>query len=373
MAPKNNVFFLLLLVCFAYFTQAQGFKDRFSVCVFAERATLLPHHKMMYPLAEEKFNNFSANIYIQPKELSYWRVAYRLPETGVTFLYSEMSSNSQLGSAFAIMPFMKFALNSSQKYQHKIYFGCGIGYLNKTFDRLDNYKNIAIGSHFNAALRIFYSFEKPICKFLNLETGFGITHFSNGAMALPNRGANQMSLSLGLKINNLYKPFAFSQIDTTKFSSSFTQEFYLFSGIKQLYLGDETKYSTFTFGLALTYKYKSLKATILGLDFFYDSSEYTFYKDNNIEKSMTSFIKSGLYIGHQWFFNKMSFALHFGTYLYAKNRVGEAGDFYNRLVLRYQILPKLELNSSIKAHFAKADYMEWGLVYKPFKTIKFKK
>lgn len=365
MVNKNTVFFLLLSIFFIENVYPQNILNRSKFCFSLEYGSLLPHHKMMYPLAEKKFFNSRVDIIVKTKELRNWQLAYRFPESGVTFLYSELSS-PVLGNAFALMPFMKFKINNSQKFQHKVYFGCGVGYLTKTFDRLNNYKNIAIGSHFNAALRVFYSFEVPISNRLGLETGFGITHFSNGATKHPNRGANQMSISLGVRYQNKKNEVNIISKDSCRFQKSFLPYFYLFTGVKQLYVGDNTKYQAFTFGGAMEWKYRIYKSAICGIDIFYDASDKAFFLNEGLDYPFTSFIKPGFYLGHQWSFNKLSFALNFGAYIYSKHKIGDTGDFYNRLVLRYKVSNVLELNSSLKAHFAKADYIEWGVVYKPF-------
>lgn len=367
MIYKKFTIFLLFLFYFVQIGISQNFTNISDISLNAEYGTLLPHHKMMYPLAEQKYFNSRLDICVKSRNTKLWHIAYNYPQTGATLLYSGMSSPSSLGRAIALMSFMKISVNKSQKFQHKIYFGLGLGYLTKTFDRLDNYKNIAIGSHFNAALRIFYSFEMPISKYFGIETGFGITHFSNGAISLPNRGANQMSVSLGFKYLN--KPFVagVSNPDTVHFHSTFSPYFYLFTGIKQLYVGDKTKYQAFTLGGASEWRYRPFNAALCGIDFFYDASDRAYYQDEGFDYPISSFIKSGFYIGHQWYFDRLSFALNFGAYIYAKNQVGDAGSFYNRLTLRYDLTKNVALNASLKAHFAKADYIEWGIVYKPLK------
>lgn len=372
MVNKNTVFFLLLSIFYIESVFPQNILNRSKFSFSLEYGSLLPHHKMMYPLAEQKYFNSRLDIFINSRKTKLWHKAYNYPETGATLLYSGMSSPSSLGRAFAVLPFMKFKINNSQKIQHKVYFGLGLGYLTKTFDRLDNYKNVAIGSHFNAAMRIFYSFEVPFSNRLGLETGFGITHFSNGAISLPNRGVNQMSISLGIRYQNKKNEGIIIPKDSCCFQKSILPYFYLFTGIKQLYVGDSKRYQAFSFGSAVEWRYRSFKAALCGIDLFYDASDFAFFRDEGHEYPFSSFIKSGFYIGHQWYFDRLSFALNFGTYIYSKHKVGDTGDFYNRLVLRYQVSNVLELNSSLKAHFAKADYIEWGLVYKPFRNITLK-
>lgn len=359
---------VLIGVCFFLFFKPSAFSQSaklpFSVSGQLEYAKLLPHHKMMYPLAEQDFLNFKIDFSKQRTGKFYWEQKYNYPEVGITFLYSELSSPEQIGTAYALMPFMNIFLNPNKKLRHSFYFACGIGYLTDKFDRLDNYKNIGIGSSFNAAIRIFYHLQFPISQHFSLESGFGLTHFSNGATMHPNRGLNQMSVGLGLRYQNI-KPSLNVLVADSVFRKTWEPQFYFNAGYKRLFVGDETAYGAFTLGTAVLWKYSLLKAALLGLDVFYDASDVAFYKVNGTILPAHRFLKTGLYLGHQWSMNRLSFGIQFGGYLYAPNKVGDVGDFYNRLVLRYKVNQSVSLNTSVKAHFAKADFIEWGLVYHP--------
>ncbi|MDY0217053.1 MAG: acyloxyacyl hydrolase [Bacteroidales bacterium] len=336
----------------------------FSTSTSIEYAKLLPHHKMMFPLAERDFLNFKLDFSKQRTGKAYWEQKYNYPETGISFLYSELSSPDKIGSAFALLPFINIFIDPSKKLTQGFYFACGIGYLTEKFDRLENYKNIGIGSHLNASVRLYYNLRFPISQHFLMESGLGFTHFSNAAIAHPNRGLNQMSLALGIRYQNAKPQFNAIVLDTA-FLRSWEPQIYFNAGYKRLFVGDETAYGAYTMGTAVLWKYSFLKSALFGLDVFYDDSDQAFYKANGTVLPAHQFIKTGLYVGHQWAMNRFSFGIQFGGYLYAPNKVGDVGNFYNRLVLRYRVSQSLSLNSSIKAHFAKADFMEWGLVYQP--------
>ncbi len=362
-------YFRMLIVVFFIFVNhhfvfPQQNSNLFAVSSNIEYATLLPHHKMMYPLAERKFFNFKLDFSKPQMGNKFWHQKYNFPETGITFLYSDLSSSEKIGNAYAIMPFIKVFVNPTQNFRHSFYFGCGMGYVTKTFHPLGNYKNIGIGSHFNAALRLFYHLQFPINEHLVIESGLGLTHFSNGATAHPNRGLNQMSVALGLKYQNKKPAFINRNLDTA-FAKKWAPQIYFNTGYKRLFVGDETAYGAFNLGFDVLWKYNVLKAAVMGVEGFYDASDRAFYKANNVLLPMSDFIKIGIYGGHQWTMDRLSFAIHFGGYLHAPNKVGDIGDFYNRLVLRYKVNQSFSLNSSIKAHFAKADFIEWGVVFHP--------
>ena len=82
-----------------------------------------------------------------------------------------------------------------------LYFllGCGIEYNTKTYDKDDNYSFSAIGSHFNALIRLGFYNDFKISNRFKLNTGFFINHFSNGIIKSPNLGLNVLTLNAGLK------------------------------------------------------------------------------------------------------------------------------------------------------------------------------
>jgi hypothetical protein len=72
-------------------------------------------------------------------------------------------------------------------------------------------------------------------------------------------------------------------------------------------------------------------------------------------------IRPGIHIGHQLEFSKLTVATQIGYYIYAKDK--SDGPIYSRFALRYKLNSKLLLNLALKTHYAKADFIEWGVGY----------
>ena len=96
---------------------------------------------------------------------------------------------TELGSAFSIFPFIDFPLTRYKNFSVNFRFRTGrCVYLTKRFDRLTNYKDLAIGSHINASANMMFKSEYKLSERLNISLGFGLQHFSNGSLKLPNYG-----------------------------------------------------------------------------------------------------------------------------------------------------------------------------------------
>jgi hypothetical protein len=65
-------------------------------------------------------------------------------------------------------------------------------------------------------------------------------------------------------------------------------------------------------------------------------------------------------------FGDVSFTIQWGYYLFV--RWNDDGDFYHRFGLKYYFNDHFIANLTIKTHFSKADFIEWGIGYRiPFK------
>jgi hypothetical protein len=68
--------------------------------------------------------------------------------------------------------------------------GIGLGWATSPFDPLKAPRSFALGSHANAALRVNIGYAWNIRQLGQISLSGGLTHFSNGAIVLPNLGIN---------------------------------------------------------------------------------------------------------------------------------------------------------------------------------------
>ncbi|HTA82753.1 MAG TPA: hypothetical protein VK783_07470, partial [Bacteroidia bacterium] len=73
-------------------------------------------------------------------------------------------------------------------------------------------------------------------------------------------------------------------------------------------------------------------------------------------------VQVGLKAAYELMLWKLAFPMELGGYLYTKS-TGH-GYEYNRLGIRYNITSHFIANVSLLAHYAAADYVEWGFGYK---------
>lgn len=317
-------------------------------------------------------------VYLQRKHLQGFEVSfsktlngkqpchafYRNATTGVTFQHFNLGNNAELGSSYGLYAFMRF--NWWGRKGSRLFFtmGDGLVYLNKTFDKTTNHKNVAIGSHLNALINFQLLYEQRITKNIFLSAGVGLTHYSNGAFTTPNLGLNMPSVSLGAAYR-----FYPEKVEPVCQRNEFTRgkyiipSFILAFGGKQIYPPDGKRYSVMTFMANFLYPIGIKSGLVLTLDVFNDRSLPAIMRtdDSNVKLNYFSTVRPGIAFGHDLWLGRLSFLFQAGVYPYTRYK--DDGIIYSRLGLRYLFGKHILANITLKTHFAKADNIEFGIGY----------
>ncbi|NQV03738.1 MAG: hypothetical protein HQ542_13900, partial [Bacteroidia bacterium] len=132
---------------------------QFSSNIFVEGKAhygFLYAHHLELELFNAHFPAFEISVQQQTYGKREWERAFAYPLIGVTCWYSSLGNSPDLGHAIALMPFINFPLYRHNDFFIGFRFAIGAGYLTKRFDRIENYKNTAIGTHLNAAVNLMF-------------------------------------------------------------------------------------------------------------------------------------------------------------------------------------------------------------------------
>jgi hypothetical protein len=282
---------------------------------------------------------------------------------GFSFSYFKLNNPEHLGNGLSLSPYLKFQLNQSEKVKLNLRTTLGIGYLSSVFHPQDNYKNNAIGSHFNLFFSVMMGAEVPLSSRFNFLLTANFSHFSNTAYSKPNLGINVPTIEGGLSYN-IGKEQSAQKIDKKPFdrSKSYWQMTSSF-GLNAIYPPDDVKYlaSTLSLGREKKLNYKSTLGA--ALDVFYNPAQRHGLKrrDIYIDKGWEN-LQSGLSVYHLLHFGRFGVITHVGYYLKTKN--DELGNFYHVMGGRIEMNDKLSGYFALKTHFAKAEYFTIGVNYK---------
>lgn len=375
----NQFWRILFLLLLPVATSAQtaddsiSVKEKWSLMISAPNfGFIVPHTKQMTHLIQG--HSYGFHTYFN-KQLTTrpWHAAYNFPEHGIDLTYIYTGNPEQLGHQLALCYLLNLPLNrqsvdiekSNRKHRFKNWIGLGLGtgYTSKIWDLRENHQASVIGSHFNTALTLQYSagivqFEKA-----EIRAGLRITHFSNGAFQIPNLGTNNAGIFLTYAFkernNNLYLrgvPEAEFKGKPHRFSA------FVGAGVKEIQPPTRNKYGAYTLSL-LAEKRLSYKSSLgIGSDLFYNTSIKAIQeRKTNSTVDANDVMQAGLALSYTLHFRDFELKMQQGYYLRDKFKVD--GSFYNRFGLRYRIDEHWFAQLTLKTHFAKADYGEWGFGY----------
>jgi hypothetical protein len=198
---------------------------------------------------------------------------------------------------------------------------------------------------------------------LHLSGGLALSHISNGTFKKPNAGLNYVTVYAGASYafgkEKFTPPVAIADYETdTKWHFSL----YLSGGVKSYSIYDVEKYIASGLSFEASRLHLAFTRFSGALDLFYDSSDYAYLIDKEIEVDKIQTIKSGLAAGYAFLFGNLSANVQMGKYLYAKNQ--EYGTLYQRLTLGYSFSERLNVRFGLKTHWGQADYMEFAMGYR---------
>jgi hypothetical protein len=297
-----------------------------------------------------------------------WQGMYNYPEFGFCMVHLNLGNNQELGSLTAIYPYTNLRLtNARRNFRLNLRLGFGLAYISKPYDVVNNPYNVAIGSHYNGFVNLRFSTFFMITSALRLDAGVGFSHASNGAIKMPNLGLNMPSVNLGIGYvfgskTMCYKRDTLLESDLKKDKHKWHASLIGVMGIKESEKYGSAEYTAYglIYNMYYTKNYKNQFGG--GLELAYNNATIYQWKKDSVSNIRTrDVLQVGCKVGYAFTFNRLSFPIDFGVYVYKKQPLN--GWFFHRIGVRYMVTKHLIANVTLLTHFAKADYFEWGIGY----------
>lgn len=345
---------LLIISCFLIVGGAKVFAQA-GIEYRQKLGFLLAHRGLMAHLPQAPAVASELSYIYQTNNAKPWHEAYRNPMVGATLFFGSVGNNDILGRFTGLYGFVELPIIKYKAYRLDFRFSTGLGYTNRPFDPVLNPENVAIGSKVNA-LMCFALKQSLRFKQTGITLGIDMTHFSNASYQMPNLGINVPYLSLGVQRffdqeiskerNSLQKPnlsYGLSAIVSAK-------------EMRPVGVGRYPVYAMSFFGR----KYFGPKAGLeASVDVIYKTGLLSHPSYPNA--APLDPLQIGLFVGYVQPFDRLHFIYGVGAYL--RDVLRPDVPVYIRLGSRYALTPELEALVTLKTHFAKADYMELGLIY----------
>lgn len=331
---------------------------------YLNHGTITPHNNSIDYVLNSNIYGFEINLTADTYGRSAWDLLYRYPRQGIGYTYTTLGNKEIFGSAHALFGFIDVPFQRNPGRFCAFYqFSFGVSYLTRAYDIEANPLNLAISSPLNAYINLKFNGKYTVSAGSELAVGFGFMHFSNGKMGTPNLGLNSFNVSAGY-----FKRIGSAQVHEKVQAEFKESEKHVFdmvfsTGIKTDDNASNAMYLVTT--LVADYKFfpGHKYAFGMGSDIFYDQSLGPNAADfEGSAYSQSDLVQLGMHAGVYARYSKMQMVGHVGTYIAAKYY--KYARVYTRIGFRYSVSKHIFLNMTLKAHYAIADYAEWGVGYR---------
>ncbi|MCS7005635.1 MAG: acyloxyacyl hydrolase [Cytophagales bacterium] len=308
----------------------------------------------------EKYQYGTLNV--QGIELTYhictngskrWQREWKLPEWGVSLHYNDLGNPALLGFALGSTIYVQKFIWEKSQHAFSYKFAPGLVWISMTHEK--NPKNVFVSTHLNFIMETNLLYHYKITPLMRLNIGGFITHYSNGAIQLPNYGFNMFGCMAGIAhtIRNPSQSSVVAFFDE-KIAKIWNFDINLAHAIKSPGNQDPRR---FYVGVLSGYANKRLNyksGLTLGTDVFYHTSIHA-----QIGKSTpVNPWRVGIQCGHELYVSKVSLLTQIGTYIYRPILVDKP--IYWRAGIKCYLSDHYFVGLSLRAHYGQADIIEWG-------------
>ncbi|MFV0566102.1 MAG: acyloxyacyl hydrolase [Flavobacteriaceae bacterium] len=294
-----------------------------------------------------------------------WEQRYNYPDYGVTYIYQNLK-NEHLGTVSGIYGHYNFYFF---KRNLMLKVAQGLAYTQNPYDKVENYRNIAFGSHILSTTYLMLGYKKErIFDRFGLQAGVSLIHFSNANVKAPNTSVNSITLNLGLTYNlDKVEPEYVTTLSGVKekFTEPIRYNLAFRSGLNESDVVGSGQFPFYVFSAYADKRINVKSALQLGTDVFFSNflKELIYYKSVAYHEEDVSgnedYKRVGIFAGHELFVNRLSLVTQFGYYVYYPYDF--EGQTYLRIGLKRYFGKKMFGAITLKSHGAKAEAVEFGV------------
>lgn len=327
------------------------------------------------------YQSYSVKYGIHTDGRKLWQQLYGYPLWGFGFYQAFYSNDKkELGSPLALYSFIDLPLKRYKKWSLNFEIGFGLaGNWNKHY-LLENGYYYPIGSSTTVFIDGGFNATFQISKHINLSGALTFTHFSNGAVKLPNLGVNMGGARIEIQyifndrpdyIKNAVPEYKKEWEWLALVAPSMRQV-----GFEYINVEGDTVATSFDYGILsfsttfnrqFSYKIKFGAGADVSYNASYGADTVMVNGTPNKAPALTrDKILIGLYPSFELVVGRMSLIAQPGFYVFKQDVDGfETPSTYQRVGLKYHFWEHLVVGVNIRAiNFSKADFIEWNIGYR---------
>ncbi len=360
---KKFIFYIILFISFNVFAQ-----DSINTKLFY----IEPEFQYGYFLnnsnngiLNDNYTAINIKFGIQTKGSNWWHKKWGYPSYGIGFYKGFYNSPNILGNPFAFHVFFNGNFFRIKKFSFNYEYSLGLGFFDKYHTTSKDSLNDVISTPVEYFANIEFNFKYQISQRLDFILGGHFTHFSNGALKMPNYGLNNYGVNASIRYyfntkkydDKFYRGKNINIIEVPKFKKNSFVVFGAIGACVETYNTESPLYLMWSISANYNRRYSPITSWGGGLDAFYDGSIITHAGYEN--KTETQRIFYTIHLSHVLHINKFDFLTDLGTYF---NYTTLKGRLWARLGYRYNITNHFFAQISFKTqNGAKADFIEFAV------------
>lgn len=299
-----------------------------------------------------------------------WEERYNHPDWGFTFIYQDLK-NQFLGENYSIYAHYNFYF-----LKRNLYFsvGQGVALASSPYDPETNFQNNAFGTKILSSTHLRFNYVKEnLYKGIGVHAGLGVIHYSNANFKAPNNSTNTLYFNAGLSytFNAINFPVRIppGSWSSSNYAERIKYNLVFRTGINEADVNGLGQHPFYVISAYADKRINYKSSFQIGADVYFS----VFLKELIRYRSIAfpedglvgdeDYRRVGIFIGHELRFNRTAFVSQLGYYVYwpyeFENRI------YNRLGFkRYFYEDKIFAAITLKAHWAKAEGVEFGLGFR---------
>ncbi len=293
-----------------------------------------------------------------------WESRYNYPDYGASFIYQNFD-NETLGNNFGLYAHYNFYF-----FKRNLMFriGQGIAYNTNPYDKTENFRNTAFGTHLLSSTYVMLNYKKEnIFKGFGIQAGVSLIHYSNANVKAPNSSINSLTFNIGtnyvLDADN--QPEYIASTEDKKFTEKIKYNLAFRTGVNESDVINSGQYAFYIFSAYADKRLNRKSAIQLGTDVFFSNFLKTHIRYNSVAFPLDNvsgdedYKRVGIFVGHELFISKTSLITQLGYYVYYP--FDFEGRVYNRIGLKRYFGNKFFGALTLKSHAAKAEAVELGI------------
>ncbi|MFA9392492.1 MAG: acyloxyacyl hydrolase [Prolixibacteraceae bacterium] len=328
----------------------------------------------------DRFHSISIQALWQTNGIHQWEKDFGYPRLGVGIWAAQFFDAPNLGTPFAFYGLFNAPFIQGKNWSWRYELEMGLATNWNDFNPISNKQNLAIGADQTVYLDLGFYFEYKLSTKLSIEIGLSTSHFSNGALKLPNKGINTMAPKFIIQYRPSETNYVKTLLRSIQENEKYEIQFSLYGGSKNvLYTGNDidsiSKYKGVYFPqtgiMTSVHRQIGQKSKLgVGISVGYNASADAriLIDGTKLDEENATFKKGfevNIFPSYELVIDRVSVVIQPGFYLYRQNYQGRRPTVYQRVGIKYHFLSDVFAGISLRAYdYHISDFIEWNIGYR---------